>query len=221
MSFRAMLFSDRLLDRSFPMTEWQPPFSGVSVGPVQKTRSQAGIEGVLFQAITSYASLYQGELTQRGLAEHDAGTLLESEDAINSNLIQQVKTLCIKRNPDFAGRWRQEVAVKQQARIIIDYLGVHYNANLASFDVKQISHAFRMAKAKLFDLEVLREKRSHEAIADTQRYELLIALPPSRKGEPNDRFGELETLADSRQLRVVRGNGAEALAARILQSEAA
>lgn len=208
------------LDAKLPLEEWAPPLGGIDLSDIQTTYSNAGMEGVLFQAVSNYASLYQGEIVTKGLNDL-AGIEPKEESDSDTGLIQRVKAILVNCDGRFSGRWRQEVVVKDGAKVKIDYLGAHYNANLSNFDVKQIGHAYNLAKAKLFDLEVLREKRSREALDNQQRYELLIALSETERREAHDRYREIETLADGLELRVVKKSTAEQLADRIMQQDAA
>jgi hypothetical protein len=125
----------RHLSAGMPIEEWQPPMSGVIPGDVQASYSNNGLEGILFQGITSYASLYKGALVDDAINEINGAYLTDEDEAEQKNisLIQQVKT--IFTDSGWPGNhWRQEVIVKDNARINIDYLGVNYNANLSNFD---------------------------------------------------------------------------------------
>jgi hypothetical protein len=212
----------RHLETGADLADWQPPFAGIYPGPIQSTRSNAEMEGVLFQALTSYASLYSGEIVERGLNEINHETPDEDDtEEQTATLIRQIKTLVVERNPRFAHHWQREVPVLDRGRMTIDYLGVKYNANLSNFNVRQLGVAFRSAKAKLLDLDVLRTKRQAEAIDCPQDYELLIALKNNAPTEAKDLYYNLEQLADSIDLRVVKKPTPEELAERILRQEAA
>ena len=50
--------------------DWQPPFSGIYKSKSHQTLS-TDIEGVLFQGITSYSSLYQGNLVSDRIEKSD------------------------------------------------------------------------------------------------------------------------------------------------------
>lgn len=214
--------SHRYLETGADLADWQPPVSGIYLGPVQATRSNAQMEGVLFQALTSYSSLYSGDLVERPLSEinHEEPAEDEPEDH-TASLIQQIKNLTIARNQRFAHHWQREVVVHDRGRLVIDYLGANYNANLSNFNVSQLGVAYRSAKAKLLDLEILRETRQAEALDCRQHYELLVALKNNAPAEAEDLCYNLEHLANSIDLQVIKKPTPEELAERIIQQEAA
>jgi hypothetical protein len=210
----------RHMESGADLADWQPPVTGIYPGPIQSTRSNAEMEGVLFQALTSYSSLYSGEIVDQAMSEINNEPLDDTEEQ-TIRLIQAVKMLTIGKNPRFAHHWQRDFAVQDRGRITIDYLGVKYNANLSNFNVRQLGVAFRSAKAKLLDLEILRETRQSEALDCPQDYELLVALKNNAPIEAKDFVHNLEQLADSIDLRVVKNTSPEELAERIMLREAA
>lgn len=210
------------LTAGFPLEQWQPPVSGAIAGMTQKTYSNNGLEGVLFQAITSYASLYKGKIVKDGLSEITDNELPEDEaERKADSLIQQVKNILQLQVIDYQAHWKKVVPIKANSAITIDYLGVRYNANLSNFDVKDIGNALKVAKAKLFDLDVLRIKRQQETISSDQCFELLIGLRNNAPSQAEDCFVELEQLADTIELRVIKKSTPQEIAERILQQEQA
>jgi hypothetical protein len=218
----ALESAGKFFDAGGDIDHWRPPFAGIHLGATESARSNAEMNGIMFQALTSYASLYSGDIIERALEEIE-GRTPEPEDAeqLNTSLLQQIRSLTLDIKPQFAGHWQREVIVQNNVTVSIDYLGVTYNANLANFDVKQIKPAFKSAKAKLFDLDVLRQKRHAEIMQCEQQFELLIALKSTASDEAEEHFYKLEQLADSIALRVVKKASAEELAMRIIQQEAA
>jgi len=198
---------------------WQPPISGVTRGDIQNTYSNKGIDGVLFQAIAAYSSLYRGKITADALNEFN-GKDIQSDEAEQSSahLLQTVKA-CIS-DPVYSKNWQREASING-SHVRIDYLGAKYNANLANFDVKTVKNAFNVAKVKLFDLEVLRENRQHGVFDSNQGFELLIALKDNAPPEAEDRYQMIERLADSIKLRVIKKPTPQELATRIMEQEAA
>ncbi|ESS73980.1 hypothetical protein MGMO_8c01190 [Methyloglobulus morosus KoM1] len=210
------------LKAEFPLEQWQPPVSGAFAGMTQKTYSNNGLEGVLFQAITSYASLYKGKIVKDGLSELTDNELPEDEAERNTDsLIQQVKNILQLQPIDYQSHWKKVVRIKENSAITIDYLGARYNANLSNFDVKDIGNALKVAKAKLFDLDVLREKRQHEVFSSEQNYELLIGLKNDAPNDAKDCFVQIEQLADTKNLRVIKKATPQEMADRILLQEKA
>lgn len=218
----AIYSANQHLNTGGDLEDWRPPFDGIYLGSAESTRSNAGMDGVLFQALTSYASLYSGDIIDRALSEI-TGQASEADDSeqLNTNLLQQIRNFTLQIKPEFEGHWQRDVIVRDNVPISIDYLGIRYNANLSNFDVRQVKTAFKSAKAKLFDLDVLRQKRHEEVIACEQKFELLVALRHNAPDEAEEHFYRLEQLADSIELRVIKKATPEELAMRIVQQEAA
>lgn len=209
------------LEFGYDLEDWQPPYKGVFLSKVHKTYSKTGINGVIFQATTLYSSLCKDEWITNTINEingingiHDNST--EDTDTSLDSLIKRLKEIT---GHNYDNRWLQTLSV-DHAPLTIDYLGVHYNANLANFDVKQVKTAFKFAKAKLFDLEVLRESRRNQTIAEKADFELLVSFK-NRTQEAIDRFNNLEILADKCELRVIRMLDAPDIAQYIRSKEAA
>jgi len=207
------------LNAGLDLENWSPPLSGVETSKTYYTQSKAKLDGILFQAITSYSSLYKGKLIDNGLREHNDELSEVDAEEMAVSLIKQVKILL--PNQQYTNHWNKEVIVKSNSKINIDYLGNFYNANLSNFNVKQIKSAYQLAKSKLLDLDILREKREHEAINNNQQFELLVSLKNDASNQAKHLAYELEELADSIQLRVVSKSSAEQLAGRIIEKEAA
>ncbi|GEM_PF-5480179 len=198
---------------------WQPPISGVTRGDIQNTYSNKGIDGVLFQAIAAYSSLYKGKITTDALNELNGNdTLIDEAEQSSVHLLQTVKA-CIN-DPVFSKNWQREAFING-SHVRIDYLGVNYNANLVNFDVKTVKNAFKAAKVKLFDLEVLRGNRRNDVFDLSQSFELLIALRNNAPSEAEDHYQMIERLADSIELRVIKKPTPQELATRIMEQEAA
>lgn len=213
--------AEQHLKEKQPMPDWHPPFGGITLGDIQETRSNAGMEGVLFQAITSYASLYQGDIVANGIADFTETEPERETDADTSRLITRVKNLVLDKNNNLAPCWNRSITAVNGTRINIDYMGWHYNANFANFDVKYLKTAYKFAQAKLLELELLRNKREKEAIDNHQTFELLIGVNDKMTNEAQDYYQNLEKAADEQALRVISSSSPTPLAQRILQKEAA
>jgi hypothetical protein len=207
------------LNAGLDLEIWSPPLSGVKTSKTYYTQSKAKLDGILFQAITSYASLYKGKLVDNGLEDYNNELSDADDEEMSISLVKQVKTLL--SNECYNNHWNKEVIVKDNSRIYIDYLGSFYNANLSNFNIKKIKSAYDLAKGKLFDLELLRDKRQHEVTEMNQEFELLVALKSDASSRAKDLAYQLEELADSRGLNVVSKPSAELLAKRIHEKEAA
>lgn len=207
------------LESGLEIEAWHPPFSGVSMTPIHQTYSKTGIKGVVFQAVTAYSSLCKDKWLHDTINEINGIQTEAGDDPDQSieTLIQQLKKIT---GVSYENRWQRETQVNN-ALLNIDYLGINYNANLSNFDVKLVRPAFKLAKAKLFDLDVLRASRKHQAVDSAQQFELLVAIGKQSPLEARNQFDELERLADGIQLRVIAYSDAEAIANHIKQREAA
>lgn len=202
-----------------PLKTWRSPIGGVTNGPLQETYSNKGLEGILFQAITSYASLYQGKLLKEALADLNQQ---ESEpETENTRLITTVRQTLIGLNQEYKKRFNQTVHTRNNCTLRIDYLGAHYNAGLSNFNNKNIKHASLLAQQKLYQLEVLRADRKQEGINANQSFELLVSLGVNATDEQRDQFGEIERSADTLGLRVIDMANAQQIVQHILKKEAA
>ncbi len=216
----AINHADAYLKRGGDINDWVPPFSAISAGKIQNTRSNAKMQGILFQAITSYASLYSGDLIEEGINEFSEQIeeiqVLENRPKL---LITEVKQIVLSRNKLLRQNWNKRVTTSKGSDIHIDYLGAHYNANFSNAHIKSKVEAIKSAKAKLYDLEILRDNRKSEIF--NQQFELIVQLGRKPSSDEVDRFKEIEILADEQQLRVVKATSAEEIAKRILQQDAA
>jgi len=207
------------LNAGVDLEKWSPPLSGIETSETYYTQSKAKLDGILFQAITSYASLYKGKLVDNGLGDYNNELSDADAEEMAVSLVKQVKILLPSEH--YRSHWNKEVIVKENSRINIDYLGNFYNANISNFNIKKIKSAYDLAKGKLFDLELLRDKRQHEVTDINQEFELLVALKNNANSKAKDLAYQLEELADSRDLRVVSKPSADQLAKRIREKEAA
>lgn len=205
------------LEHGYDLEDWRPPYRGVFMTKVHKTYSKTGLKGVIFQAVTLYSSLCKETWITETINEiKGIQGISEDPDQSIDTLIQELKVLT---GTGYDGRWQRTINL-HDAPLCIDYLGVKYNANLSNFDVKQLKGAFKLAKAKLFDLNVLRESRQNQVINEDQGFELLVSIK-NRSHEALEQFYYLERHADQLALRVIAKQGADDIARHIKQREAA
>ena len=213
-----ILFSAKQhLELGLELEDWRPPYTGVFMSKVHKTYSKTGIQGVIFQAITLYSSLCKDQWVRNIV--NDINGITDNNSDIEDEAGSLIRKLREIIGQGYEHRWSQTLTINS-APLTIDYLGVKYNANLSNFDVKQVKLAFKHAKAKLFDLEVLRENRRHQVIDNNQQFELLVSLK-NRSLEALEQFNYLEKLADKRELRVIPMKNINDFASHIRQKEAA
>ena len=192
---------DLYLKSNNPLSSWIPPIQGVYKSDLISTHSAKGMDGVVFQALTTFSSLY------RGNAINDiADEILERENENNAEsestrIITSVRALLVAKNEQFSKRFNQKIKTSNGGSVSIDYAGVHYNANISNFNVKSISHAEIYAKAKLHELDVLREDRARNNMNLKQEYELMVYIDESSDQAQNS-FQNIEKQGDTVGLRV-------------------
>lgn len=197
------------------LSDWIAPISGVTKSQLHTTRSATGMEGVLFQAITSYASLNQGEIVTKAMNE--LLDLEQDEDRPTVQLVKNVKSLIEQRAKHLANNFRKQITLSNGSEISMDYVGAHYNAGFSNFDVKQPKQAMNLAKAKLYDLQSLKADANRMAVK--QEFELLAYLPNSSSKQTQKLLGELENSADEKSLRVRHFQSFSEMANTIIESE--
>lgn len=201
------------------LKDWTAPISGVYKGPLQSTYSNKGIEGIIFQGITSFGSLYNGQIVADALQELYPENDTAQVESENTRLITSVKQSLVEIDKIFSQRFNQRVKTKTGATVSIDYLGAHYNAGLSNFNVKSAKNASGAAQQKLFQLDVLRADRKAEAINDHQEFELLVSMDANASSEHQDQLGELILSADTLGLHVVNFNSQQQIVQHIVNRE--
>jgi len=202
------------------IADWTPPISGVTLPEIQTTYSNTEMEGILFQAINHHASLYRGDIIESVLSEW-SDEENQGEEQSSERVLIQIRKYVNNKKPALEKNWNRTVLTEKGTQIQIDYLGAYYNAGFANFNVKQKKTAYQFAKAKLYDLELLRDKRGNEVIKSQQSFELLVNVSKVKLSDEQDYLGNLESAADEQGLRVITHDQPLFLANRILQMEAA
>lgn len=203
------------LSKGKELSDWVPSLSGVTKSPIHKTRSASGIEGVLFQAITSYASLNQGDIVTRNM--NDIFEREENDTSQVGRIITNVKSIIEQRAKHLSSNFQKQVTVSNGSSISMDYVGILYNAGFSNFNVQNTKQAHTLAKAKLYDLENL--KKDRDRLQTDQSFELLTYLPSGAKDEAKRLFEDLEKSADKKYLRVRSLATFEDFAETIIQAE--
>lgn len=189
--------ANKYLQADHPIEQWQPPFTGVEVSPVKNTRFQKNIDNMLYQAITSYSSLYDGEIVE------NINQLLEQNDEEHDEATAQLIT-SVKNNlgKAYQKHFRKKVSLLKGDKITIDYLGVKFNADIANFNVTQPGTAERNAKAKLLDIETLRDERSKEKINNNLTVGFMLFQPDSPNRKTATSIRQIIHMAEARNIKV-------------------
>lgn len=201
-----------------PLEAWQPPISGVFKSDICNTRSH-DINGVLFQAITSSASLYQGDLIQKPIDEI-LGVEQISNDTINQRLKTNVRQLILKSKPEFKDRFDKKITLIKGSFVNIDYAGIKFNASISDFNVNHKKTAIDRAKSKLFDLDVLRSNQANSTTPEQQQFELLVGFD-KEDNQQSDLLNQLTEQADMLDLMVRGLKDSQQIATHIIKLESA
>ena len=196
------------------------PMGGTSLSKTQTSYSNQGMQGILFQALTSYSSLYKGEIIEAGFALQDAAQEDIQENS-NRHLLGDVKDVLNAMHYNQKIQWQSKVNINTGSTVTIDVLAPHYNANLSNFNIKHVQTAFNNAKSKLFDLELIRNSRQNEVINNAMGYELLVSLNPHADERYSEQVDLLTDLADTLELRVISCNTPKHIAEHIILKNAA
>jgi hypothetical protein len=205
------------LSQGLEIASWLPPFDGAYADEAITARSNKQMEGILFQAINSYSSLYQGDITDKAIASLTDSDVDENDKA-STHLIKQVKDLI---NPKYRGNFNRKVQLLRGTTLNIDYLGINYNANIANFNASNAGNALTRVKAKLLDFVVFRDEREKENINANQSYEMIIGCKADLDERTAHAIYEIEDMANSKGIVVAREHAPQSIAKRITTKEIA
>lgn len=205
------------------METWRPPVAGMQLGHIASGRVDS-LKDALRITARSHAFL-------AGLADFasDSQTQAQSEA---DRWPGQVRAAVTARRPALAGWFnRRRALAPGGGQTRFDYLGERLAAQLGRLiPGPGIGAQVRAAKAKLWDLEALRDAGGQSGSREhPSTYELLLYRP--RDDDPahseqaivrlHEALQELEYAGDQQALRVRALYDAESAAARIIEAEAA
>lgn len=144
-----------------------------------------------------------------------------------ATMVREATTL---QRPNLAAAFNRQLKLTSKGTTRFDFVGSHLAAQLGRIIPGHgISGLVKTAKAKLWDLETLREYNEQQLFKSSQSYELILYRPKDNDpaysereiGRLNEAFVELEETGDKQQLRVVSAYSADEAAQRIITAEAA
>lgn len=201
---------------------WQPPVGGLGLGTI--TRGHAADLAQMLR-ITARNHAFLSALADFG-AETDAAMQASDDDPWP----EQVRAAVAERRPPLSGWFNRRLRlVCGGAETRFDYLGERLAAQLGRLiPGPAISGQVRAAKAKLWDLEALRDG-TPDQLTRPGAYELLLYRPrdddPAHSARAIERLHEalhdLEVAGDRQDLRVCPVFSAAEAAERIVRAEAA
>lgn len=91
--------------------------------------------------------------------------------------------------------FNQKIQVAENSEILtpFGFIAPNYAANLVAMTVTNRSNCIKVAKAKILDLEALREKPQ---VFPISKFELILGLPQENVSIPSDIFEKIHTEAD-------------------------
>ncbi|MDX8384163.1 MAG: hypothetical protein R8M45_08780 [Ghiorsea sp.] len=201
---------------------WQPPTSGFHKGKAFEEFSDNSTD-TLRVASQFYASM--------GFLPSIADFEEEPVKAKRDRWLDLVEKELEKQAPSLLDYTRQKFRVSNKAReTAIDYIGRRYAANLGKLDPgQQFTAGIRAAKAKMWDMEALRESRGSLLSDRVSSFELILWRPDFNSPAYSERqinslkeaLHELEEEGDKRELRVYQAETSDLAAKRIILQEAA
>jgi hypothetical protein len=203
------------LSQGLEIDSWLPPFDGAYADEAITARSNKQMEGILFQAINSYSSLYQGDITDKAIASLTDSDI-EENDKASTHLIKQVKDLI---NPKYRGNFNRKVKLLRGTTLNIDYLGINYNANIVNFNESNAGNALTRATAKIFQFLIFKDEREKENINANQGFEVIIGCKASLDKKTEHAIYEVEDMASSKGIVVAREHAPQSIAKRIASKE--
>ena len=189
--------ASNFLEVSDDLDEWVPPFSGITAGESRKTRYHKDFNNLIYQAVTSFSSLYDGEVVEtiNQLFEVDE----DSTEKANARLITSIKReLGGYHQKNFVKR----VDLAKGTTITVDYLGLNFNADISNFALRQLASAETNAKAKLMDMVTLRDEREREKINDNLLVGFLLMAPEGGNDKRQSAIRSIINMANAKNIQV-------------------
>jgi hypothetical protein len=147
--------ADAYLKSGKSIEDWRAPFDGVYLSETRNTLSANKLDGVLFQAITSFSSLYQGKITDLAINEIVGDKEQDMLDLETGKLIANIKKML---SETYKQRFNKRISLKNGFTVHVDYDGPYLKADIANFVVKHPKAALDKAKSKLIDFQVYRDE---------------------------------------------------------------
>ncbi|MBV2127950.1 hypothetical protein [Arsukibacterium indicum] len=204
-------------------SDWISPIPGVNLGEVT-TGHVTDLTMMVRTVARNHAFL-------SAMSDFTAADDSVADDSPNTDrwatMVKEATTLI---KPSLVDAFNRQLKLTSKGHTRFDFVGRHLAAQLGRIIPGHgISGLVKTAKAKLWDLETLREHNENQLFKNITSYELILYRPKDNDpaysereiGRLNEAFVELEETGDKQQLRVVPAFTAEEAAQRIISAEAA
>lgn len=205
------------------ISDWQSPIPGIRLGSLTSGRV-ADLTTMVRTVARNHAflsAMSDFSAADEGIADDSPATDRWA------TMVKEATTLI---RPNFSDLFNRQLKLTSKGITRFDFFGQNLAAQLGRIlPGHGISGLVRTAKAKLWDLETLREYNEQQLFQSTNSYELILYRPQDKDpaysereiGRLNEAIVELEETGDKQQLRVVSAFTAEEAAQRIINVEAA
>lgn len=204
-------------------TDWRSPVPGINLGKPVK-----GYVKDLTMMVRTVARNHAFLSSMSDFSAADVSVAQESQT--KDRWLDQVKSATLNLNDTLSYAFNRQFKLTSKGSTRFDFVGQQLAAQLGRIIPGHgISGLVKTAKAKLWDLETLREFNEQQLINNLTQYELIVYRP--KDNDPayteneiirlNEALVELEETGDKQQLRVVSTYTAEEAAQRIYATEAA
>lgn len=201
---------------------WQSPIGGMKLGEI--------IDGQVSDLNMMMRTVARNHAFLANIADFRAADAPEDEESASERWLSQVREATSVLNPLLDGYFSRQVRLTpHSAPTRIDFHGIRFAAQLSRIlPGGALSGFVTKAKAKLWDLEALRELCVSKSVSP-ESYELILFRPTdddpnyseNQIRRLNEALNELEEAGDKQSLRVRPVYSAEEAADRIVAAEAA
>lgn len=214
---------DSFTDQYKTLNDWQSPVPGVVMGNI--------ITGHVNDLTMMVRTVARNHAFLSAMSDFTAADESIADDSPATDrwatMVREATTLL---RPNLAVAFNRQLKLTSKGTTKFDFVNEHLAAQLGRIIPGHgISGLVKTAKAKLWDLETLREYNEQQLFNSSQSYELILYRPKDNDpaysereiGRLNEAFVELEETGDKQQLRVMAAYTADEAAQRIISAEAA
>lgn len=204
-------------------TDWRSPVSGVQLGAITS--------GYVTDLTMMVRTVSRNHAFLSALSDFTSADESAADDSAGTERwTKMVKDATTLIRPDLTNAFNRQLKLTSKGTTRFDFVGQNLAAQLGRIVPGHgISSLVKTAKAKLWDLETLREHNSRQLFNGNNAYELILYRPKDNDptysdreiGRLNEALVELEETGDKQQLRVVAAFTPEEAAQRIITTEAA
>lgn len=214
---------DKFTTHTKNFSDWRSPVPGVVMGSIT-TGHVTDLTMMVRTVARNYAFL-------SAMSDFTAADESVADDSPATDrwakMVREATTLI---RPSLADAFNRQLKLTSKGTTRFDFVGRNLAAQLGRIIPGHgISGLVKTAKAKLWDLETLREYNEQQLFKSSQSYELILYRPKDNDpaysereiGRLNEALVELEETGDKQQLRVMAAYTADEAAQRIISAEAA